>query len=298
MKGIKGMYIDSILLGIIQGVTEFLPVSSSAHIVILETLLGRPTGDLLLGLVLHLGTLLAVCVLFYADLLKMITNFFKLLFSLGRNKELWIDPHTKLIGHILLATLVTGCLGLLFKSYILKVFESTFFIGILLIINGTILFWNNFNNDRSINQKDDINDNKKNNKKNLELLTSNQINEIKPLNSLLIGFFQSLAILPGISRSGITITTGIKLGLNRETAGRFSYLISVPTILGGFILEISEVSHFTSEMLLPLCVGGFVSFLVGIYSLKILVDIISKGNISVFSGYCWALGIVLLLFSF
>jgi len=237
---------------------------------------------------------MAVCFLFYADLFKMISNFFKLLVSFGTKKELWIDPHTKLMGHILLATLITGCLGLTFKSYILKVFESTFIIGILLIINGTILFWNNFNNVRSINQKSNL---KNNQKTNLELLTSNQVTETKPLYSLLIGFFQSLAILPGISRSGITITTGIKLGLSREVAGRFSFLISVPTILGGFILEISEVSHFTSEMLLPLCIGGFVSFLVGIYSLKILVGIISKGNISVFSGYCWALGIVLLMFS-
>ncbi len=282
------MFIEVILLGIIQGITEYIPVSSSAHIVILETLLGRPSGNLLVGVALHIGTLIAVCLLFYQDLWKMISNLWLLIFSKKR-KEIWGDPHTQLMGLIILSTLVTGVLGILLKDQIVKVFSSTWIISLLMIANGFTLFASRF----ALKNKDIP----KTTEKRLPVLSEEEVKEVKPWQALVIGLTQTAAILPGISRSGTTITTALYLGISREVAGRFSFLISVPTIVGGFIFELSAVTDFNKSMAIPLLVGGLVAFIVGYYSLKILLRIISKGNLAIFSYYCWAAGVLLFIYS-
>lgn len=282
------MIIDAVLLGIIQGATEFLPVSSSAHIVILETLLNQPTGNLLLGIILHLGTLCAVCFLFYEDLLKMIKNLIGLAWSLGKNESLRKDPHTRLIGLILISTVITGMIGLSFKAYVMQVFQSTTIIACLMIVNGFILFSNRFTKNWTTSKQ-------QNNK--LTVLGAKEIASISNWHAVGIGLAQSFAILPGISRAGTTITAGVRLGVDREIAGRFSFLISVPTILGSFLLELKDISTIDHSHILPLCIGGIASFIVGFYSLKILVRLISSGNLTMFSGYCWGMGVMLLFYS-
>jgi len=264
---------QTILLGIIQGLTEFLPVSSSGHLVIFQNLLGFKEPELLLDTSLHLGTLLAVCIYFRSDLQKMLLGTWEFVFrgrragAEGRTHR----SHATLTWWVLIGTVPTGLIGVFFRHPLENLFGSVSLVALMLLVTGAIVGLTKF--------------------------IPGKIGKGRALGylrSLAIGTAQGLAIIPGISRSGATIACGLSLGLEREMAGRFSFLLSIPAILGAVVLQLKD-GNFSSVGLFPLFCGFVASALVGLLALKVLMGMVRKGHLSYFAPYCWVLGLLVLL---
>jgi len=259
-------------LGIIQGLTEFLPVSSSGHLVIFQNLIGLKNPELLLDISLHVGTLLAVFIFFWADIKMMIYESIGLVGTLfqKQNKfssKIQQSPHAALIVWIIAGTIPTAFIGILFSFFVQKMFGAPLFVGFMLIVTGIILGASRFIPDHFTK------------KSNVGLMVS-----------IAVGIAQGVAIIPGISRSGATIICGLFCGLNRELAGRFSFLLSIPAIIGATIVKF-DMTKITEIGFMPFFAGIFVSFLVGLIALKITMNMVKKGNLYYFSPYCFLAGI-------
>jgi len=256
--------IETIYLGIIQGLTEFLPVSSSGHLVFFQNILGFSEPALLLDCSLHFGTLIAVCLYFRSDLGKMITQLCRLNFQ---------DPHASLALWVIVGSVPTGLIGLLFKTPLESLFGSVTVVGFMLIVTGLIVALTRFLPDDYVT------------KKNIGLLVA-----------LAVGTSQGLAIIPGISRSGATIVCAMLLGMDREIAARFSFLLSIPAIIGALAIQIN-VSQIESIGSIPLLLGFVSAALVGLVALKLLMSLVKKGHLYYFAPYCWAIGMAIIIFS-
>lgn len=232
-------------MGIIQGITEFLPVSSSGHLVIIQSLIpGFSQPGVLFDVYLHFGSLLAVLLFYYKRILKLEINYLVI---------------------IILASIPAAILGFILKDYIDLIFQSTKLVGGALIVTGVM------NLKVDSNKESDVKINKK--------------------NGFIIGLFQAFAILPGISRSGSTIFAGTLLGLKREKAAEFSFLLSIPAILGANILEIFKNR---SEVLINInyIVGIICSLAFSFICIKIMLNILIKRKLKYFGYYCILLGII------
>jgi undecaprenyl-diphosphatase len=262
---------QTIFLGIIQGLTEFLPISSSGHLVIFQHLIGLKNPELLLDISLHVGTLLAVLIFFWADIKMIIYESIGLvgnLFQKQSSSKIQQFPHAALIVWIITGTIPAALIGILFSSYVHKMFGSPFFVGFMLIVTGAILGTSRFIPNHFTKKS-----------------------RVGLMVSIAIGIAQGAAIIPGISRSGATIVCGLFCGLNRELAGRFSFLLSIPAIIGATVLKF-DITEITEIGFMPFFIGIFVSFLVGLLALKITMNIVRKGNLYYFSAYCLLAGIV------
>ena len=266
----------AILLGIIQGLTEFLPISSSGHLVVCQNLLGFSEPELLFDSALHMGTLLAVCLYFRSDLVQMIRESRGLLVRwLGREvgfQYIKETPHAGLALAVIVGTLPTAVIGVFFKSSIEKLFGSVSFAGVMLLCTGGILLisrWISRGNSRA--------------------------KAPGLLSALLVGTAQGIAILPGISRSGATIVCGMACGLPRELAARFSFVLSIPAIIGALALQWSG-EGLDRVGLLPLLLGFAASAVVGILALKLLMAMVRRGRLFYFAPYCFLVGLLILLF--
>ncbi|MCD6224934.1 MAG: undecaprenyl-diphosphate phosphatase [Deltaproteobacteria bacterium] len=269
--------IHAIILGIIQGLTEFLPVSSSGHLVIFQNIFGLKEGALAFDINVHVGTLLVVLICFRKEILSIIISIFRSLNQLTGEKksisEIYKDPDFKLAFLIVAGSVPTGILGLMFHSLADSLFSSVAMVGLMLICTGFILWFTRYL------QK-----------------TGRDIDGFVVKDSLIIGLIQGLAIIPGISRSGSTIAAGLYLGLNRETAARYSFLLSVPAIIGA---EILNIKNLPAGSLIPdniTLLGMLASFITGYSALKVLLFIVKKGNMHFFAPYCWIAGIAALVF--
>ena len=268
--------VTGILLGIVQGLTEFLPISSSGHLVVFQNIFGLQEPELLFDSVLHLGTLLAVCVYFRSDLSQMFTETFKYLidWTRGRRKlrEIRNVPHASLALWVLVGTIPTAVIGLLFRSSLEKLFGSVSWVGVMLIFTGLMLAVT-------------------------RMIPGNYMRRswIGLLAALAVGTAQGLALIPGISRSGATIVCGMLFMLKRDLAARYSFLLSIPAIMGAIVLQLS-VENGQSVGFLSLISGLIAATFVGLFALKILMGMVRKGNLYYFSPYCWALGLFILSF--
>jgi undecaprenyl-diphosphatase len=248
------LFLESSFLGILQGLTEFFPVSSSAHLVVAQQFFPRLAEQpLLLDIILHFGTLLALLVFFWQDI-----------------KKLFQEP--KKLLPIIYATIVTIVVAYPFKNIIEQSFTSPKFAGAMLIITAIILF---FASQRKNNQKQEI-DNR---------------------SAVQIGVAQAMATLPGISRSGMTISAGIFLGLETLTAFKFSFLLAIPAIAGAGFLEIFDLQHTSSQILFSYFWGFLFAFLIGFWTLKFLINKVSlsQKNLFYFSLYCLFAGFLTLV---
>ncbi|MEA3475316.1 MAG: undecaprenyl-diphosphatase UppP [Candidatus Cloacimonadota bacterium] len=254
--------INSIILGIVQGLTEFLPVSSSGHLVIFQELLKYNKPGILFEIIVHIGTLTAVIVYFRKDIVKLIIA----VFSWKKDRDNEIKSYQHMLLHLIIASIVTGIIGLIFQDILESFFDNILMVSIMLLVTGLILF---------------ISDKVKNtNREQLNLPTS-----------LFIGFAQSIAIIPGISRSGSTISAGIFAGLKRDIAVRFAFLLSIPAIIGAVILKSKELSDvITHDLLLPYLLAGISAAIVGYLSISLLIQLIKKAKLIYFSIYCWIVG--------
>jgi len=258
-------FLKSIILGIVQGLTEFLPVSSSGHLVIFQKLLTFNDPGVLFEIAVHLGTLLAVIIYFRKDIWEIIRS----IFVWGNNSPEEIKRSHSLLFHLIIASIVTAIIGFMFKDAFESFFENTLLVGLMLIVTGIILF---------ISDKIHCTDKTK----------------MSIPSSLLVGFAQSIAIIPGISRSGTTITTGIFTGRTRDLATRFSFLLSIPAIIGATFLKLNDLQNAMSAHGAAgnFIVGGIAAAIVGYFAIAVLIKIIKKAKLFYFSIYCWIIGII------
>ncbi|MBW2023253.1 MAG: undecaprenyl-diphosphate phosphatase [Deltaproteobacteria bacterium] len=264
--------LDAAILGFIQGLTEFLPISSSGHLVIFQNLLGFAEPQLLLDVTLHVGTLLAVVVYFKEDIFKITRQVLAIVISrIDSSHGTKPDNQDKLILWIIIASIPTALIGFFFKGPLERLFTSVSVVGVMLLVTGIIIGITYFIPSRYTSRM------------NIDLITA-----------LLIGTAQGLAIIPGISRSGATIACGLLCGLDRELAGRFSFLVAIPAIIGALLLQLHQQS-LTSAPLTSLTVGFMVSATVGFLCLKILMTMVKKGHLAYFAPYCFIAGAMALV---
>ncbi len=268
--------IQAIILGIVQGLTEFLPVSSSAHLVFMTDILNLPQ-NVAFDTVLHLGTLVAVVGYFWKDVVKIIISFISSILDLFRGKfkeGLKEEPFKKLSWLIIIGTIPAGLAGVLLEKQFEAFFNSIFYVGIFLIITG-ILLW------AAERVKPGHKD----------------VKDMTLKNAIVIGIFQAIAIAPGISRSGATISAGLFSGLNRELAARFSFLLSIPIILAAAVFQMKDITTFdiSTSVLLT---GFLASLIFGYLAIKLLLKIIKERTLLIFVYYCWIVGIISIILSF
>lgn len=267
---------QAIVLGIVQGAAEFLPISSSGHLALTQQLMGLGNIDISFDIFLHLGTLIAVLFVFYKDIIGLIIAFFKIIgsiFSKGK-LELEKSPYRKLVLLLLLAS-VPLVIGAVLEHKIAEIFEMPIFIGACLILTCGILLATN------------------------KLPKGKKTSEDASFgNAFIVGLSQLVAILPGISRSGTTIFAGITQKFSPEFAVKFSFLLSTIAILGATILSVPKVlSGGMGVAPLPLIAGVLTSAIVGYLSIKLLVNLVSKGKYIGLAIYCGLVGIITIVVS-
>jgi undecaprenyl-diphosphatase len=251
--------IDIFILAIIQGVTEWLPVSSSGHLVIAQEYLGLKL-PLIFDVALHAGTLGVVLAMFRRDLTKIFKALFRLDF---RAKE------GKLALFIAVGSVPTALTGFLFRDALESLFYNPLAVGIALLTTGLFLY-------ASKSRRSD--------------------KELDYLDSLLIGVAQGIAIIPGVSRSGVTIAVALLRGVRKETAFTYSFLLSIPAVIGATITESRGLAVGGMDVVAVLF-GALVSMIVGYVSLKLLLRIVMKGRLHLFAYYCWIVGAIIIVFS-
>ena len=260
---------QALVLGIVQALTEFLPVSSSAHLVIIQDYLGFKKPLLLFDVILHAATLGALLVYFRKEIGKIIL-------SLVRLKEKSDEEmlNRKIFYFILIGTIPTLALGLFLNQWIKAMFTSVTFTSLMLLVTGTILWISKRRAD-----------------------SERGIEEMKTTDAFLIGIMQGLAIIPGISRSGATISTGLLRGIKKELAFRYSFLLSIPAIIGALGLQLREA--FLEQTLpshpLPWIGGALVAAIIGYISLVLFRKIILGKKLHIFAYYCWTIGTISLI---
>jgi undecaprenyl-diphosphatase len=257
--------IESMILGLVQGLTEFLPVSSSGHLVIVQSLLpGFGQEDVLFDVLLHGATLAAVLVSFRKDIMELLRS----LLPDG-------DPGARrVVGFIALATLPTGVIGYVFQDFFRALFHSPRAAAAMLLVTGTMVWL-------------------------AETATRRErpMQELGVWRSLGVGVAQGLAIVPGISRSGATISAAWFMGVRAQDAARFSFLISIPAIVGAVGLELGAVESVAPSLAAGYGLGMLTAFVSGLWAIRFLMGVIRKGRMRWFALYCWAVGLLFLLWS-
>jgi len=247
---------SEIILGLIQGITEWLPISSSGHLVIYQEFFNTGT-PLVVDIMLHLATLIVIILVFYKEIFKIIQAALRFDFN---------SQYGKLGKYLLIGSVPTAIIGLAFEDIFEMMFSSLTAIGIALIINGLILF---------------------------STAKMNGKRRLGTVSAFFVGVAQGLAIVPGISRSGITISAGLFQGIERNTAATFSFLLSVPAIIGAALFKIKDLA--LPEIHTPsLIIGMVVSVIIGYVALKLLLKIVQKKKIHYFAPYCVILGFLIL----
>ena len=272
-------YIEAIVLGLVQGLSEFLPISSSGHLALLQNLFEINEDKVIFfAVLLHIGTLVSIFVVYHKDIYALIKELFLLFKDLFTGKGLRIEerPIRKLGIMIIVSSIPTAIMGLFFSDYIDKIFGSLTVIAICWIITGFILLFS---------------EKLKNNKKEIE--------GMKYRNAIFIGICQGLAIMPGISRSGSTIVGSLVTGLKREFAVEFAFLISIPAILGSAILEFPKAikAGIEPSTIGPMIVGFLVAAISGYFAITTMIKIVSKQKMRYFSYYVWIIGLGTFIYS-
>jgi undecaprenyl-diphosphatase len=256
-------FLSIVLMSLIQGLTEFLPISSSAHLVFTEEFLGISSPGISFHVFAHLGSLLAIVVFFRRGLIKLFQG-------LKRHEEVsW-----RILGLLFLASLPIAGVGFFFAHRIEKTFESVLLAGFFLLITGSTLFLT-----RGL---------KSGNKK---------LNEVTLRDAFIIGLSQASSCLPGISRSGVTLTASLFRGLKKEDAFKFSFLLAIPAIFGAVLLESFKL-EYSNVLLCQLFLITILSAGVSYLALKYLAKIVRKGSLHFFSYYCWVIGGLAIILNF
>ncbi len=260
-------HLVAIILGFIEGATEFLPISSSGHLIIARHLLGvNDLNGLAFDAVLQLATTLGIIVYFWKDIWYLFLTFYNLV-----RKNPVMEKDSTLLYSIIIGTIPAVIFGLILESYMDTVFRNIQLVALTLVL-GSILFWFA----QKVSKKD---------------------KELSLGRGIMIGFFQCLALIPGVSRSGATISGGLIAGLTQEEAVRFSFLLSIPVLFGAGMKKVFEVRHdiFTSTYGSALLAGSIVAFITGFIAIKFLIKYLKNNNLDVFIYYRIGLAIAIFL---
>lgn len=279
--------LESILMGVIQGVTEFLPVSSSGHLAIFKALFHIEEPGLLFDVLLHVGTLIAVFIVYFHDIWKMIVEFFLLLRDFFYNIGIFFKNHfghenqryVRLVSNgyrkmdllIIVATIPTGIIGIVNSDFVEMASELLIIPGICLILTGILLLVAEYTKGGSRTPKN-----------------------ISYSNAFIIGICQGVATLPGLSRSGTTITACLVSGFNRKFAVKFSFILSIPAILGSLIFELKDVdlTLITPSDMINYIVGMVVAGVVGFICIKVMLLVVREKKFIGFAVYCFIIGAI------
>lgn len=272
-------YLMSAVLGFVQGVAEFLPISSSGHLTLLQHFFGMPEPDQLFNILLHFATLLAVCVYYLQDVVEMIVEFFRGIASLfSRQPSHGNPPEARRLVLLVIVGTLPLLVVMLIKDQVEALGSSPVFVSCALLVTGCVLF---------------LSDRMAGGKKTARNATMKDV--------LLVGVAQGCATIPGLSRSGCTISAGMAVGFDRKFAVRYSFLMSLPAVLGATILEVKDVfgaEGGLAEGVLPkYLLGMVIAGVVGYFSIRLVNLLASKGKFGAFAYYCWAAGLIFLILS-
>lgn len=259
---------EAIVLGIVQGLTEFLPISSTAHLVLSEAILNIKLESIRFEVFLHLGTFFSVVIVFRKEIWKLL----KSLRGLFQGVDSESEEYLKLLGLLLVGSVPAALIGVFLNEYIEKAFSSSAFVSLMLILTGLFLWSTKF--------------------------SRVQKNHLNLIDAILVGLAQALTLVPGISRSGFTIGVALFRGVARRKSAEFSFLLSLPAILGASVLKLKETleGNPTSYEIVLYLMGGLVAFLCGYIAIKFLLDVLRKGKFQNFAYYCLGVGILSLIF--
>jgi len=265
-------FLQAIALGILQGVTEFLPVSSSGHLVLFQNLLGLKDPELAFDVAVHMGTLAAVCIYFRKDIAAIATQTGKWLFNSQWRSRQPAPSEVRIAGLILVGSIPTAIIGIGFHGIGDLLFSSVLLVGFMLIVTGFWMWFTRYKKEPDLS------------------------NSVPGTGSaLLIGIAQGMAIIPGVSRSGATIAAALYLGIDRTTAARFSFLLSIPAIAGAALLNAID-APITGTARLPVILAGTAAAgTMGYAALSLLVYLVKKGKLAFFAPYCWIIGILIVI---
>ncbi|NLA04818.1 MAG: undecaprenyl-diphosphate phosphatase [Firmicutes bacterium] len=257
-------FLKTILLGVIQGLTEFLPVSSSGHLVIFQRIFGIEGAGVTLEVLLHFGTLLAVLLVFWRDFLNLL--------KFPRD-----TVQRRFLLLLILGCIPTALIGYFLGDFVKSIFHSLPLTGAALLVTGVIL-------------------------KVLTLLPEGKkdIGTMKPVDALWVGLLQGIAIIPGISRSGSTITAALWRGLDRNTAVRYSFMLAAPVIFGATLLEVKELITVGMDLSLlwSYTAATAAAFVTGVLAIKVFIRLLQQRKFHYFVYYCWVLGVAVIVASF
>lgn len=251
---------QAMFLGIVQGLTELLPISSSAHLNILPWLFNWQNIPESFDVALHAGTLLAIALFFFKDWINLLKGAYRQTIKKEKNRD------GTMFWYIVLATIPGGIIGFILDKYCEEILTKPVIIAVALIVMGIILY---------------LIDKNKKSEVDYENLTLKQ--------TFIIGVSQALAFIPGVSRSGVTMTTARSMGIKREAAAKYSFMLSAPIVLAATVLKITEF-----EFTIPFLVGVLSSFLVGLFVIKFLMSYLQKGSFKAFAIYRVIFGIIIL----
>jgi undecaprenyl-diphosphatase len=258
LRSVQMDILQAIILGIVQGITEWLPISSKSHLILVQHLFGL-APPVIFDLILHIGSLMVVFIVFWKDIKELITG------MLHGKKQAW-----NYALWLIIATIPIALIGYVFQDFVESTLKDLRVLGFGFLFTALILFLSKYpkSKDKSLNW----------------------------MNSLMIGIAQILALFPGVSRSGTTISTGMIFGVKKQDVARFSFLMFIPAILGATLLEFKNIGQI--DNIAALCIGTIAAIVSGYLALKLLLNIIKKDRFYWFSIYCLVLGIIVLMLSY
>lgn len=268
---------EAFILGLVQGLTEFLPVSSSGHLAIIQNFMNLKEGALEFTVLLHLGTLIAVFLVYRKAVIGVIKALFCMIADLFKEKSLMIkkDKYRAYVILLIIGSIPAGIAGVLFNDKLTEAFTSIILIAFMLIITGALLIIG-----EKIGRKNTL-----------------KIEQLKGKNAFLIGLFQMAALMPGLSRSGTAMVGGLVNGLKKEDAVEFSFLLSMPAVLGACILEAKDIFSLSSmnTSASAMLIGFLTAVIVGYLSIKLLILVVKKERLRYFAYYCWIVACAVLV---
>ena len=262
-------WLEALILGLVQGLTEFLPVSSSGHLAIGRELLGvEASGDLVFEVAVHAATVCATIVVFWKEIVRLFCGLFKFKYN----------DETDYIFKIVVSMVPVLIVGVFFKDYVEALFASMTVVGVALLVTAALLFFSDH-----AGAPDNATE-------------GSPSNGISWLQALAVGLGQALAVIPGLSRSGTTISTGLICGVKREAMAQFSFLMVLVPILGEAFLDIVGGEMAASTIgALPLAIGFAAAFISGLFACKVMIALVKKARLSWFALYCAIVGILVLI---
>lgn len=267
--------LQGIIIGVVQGLTEFLPISSSAHLIFIHNILGVGSS-LAFDTFLHMGSLIAVLFFFRKDVYEMIRAWVLSVGDIAQGRFVEgfkKDPYKRLAWYVILGTIPVGIVGILFESQVEALFAGALYVpAFFLFVTGTILYLSQRMNSGKVD-----------------------FNNMGAKESLFMGLGQACAIMPGLSRSGTTIAAGLTIGLNKEFAAKFSFILSIPAILGATVVQLGDIGSALDANLWPVAFGFIAAAVSGYIAIKWVLDLIQNKSLDIFAYYCWAIGIIIFM---